>query len=93
MSSVDHPSPHRVSRWLAAAPRVGSHQFIKLHTHGAQEANSAALLGTDLDALFTNLRAACQRRGVRLGYVTAWEAANIIERLADGRDPMAAVVT
>jgi hypothetical protein len=91
LSRVDHPSRHRISRWLSAAPRVGSHQFIKLHTHGAQEANSAALLGADLDALFTELHGACKRRGVRLGYATAWEAAGIIEALAVASDPMAGI--
>ncbi len=88
LTHIDPPTPHRVRRWLAAAPRVGAHQFIKLHTHGAQEHIAAALLGGGLDRLFELLGEECRRRGLRLGFVTAWECAEIIEALAKGDDAM-----
>ena len=45
LTQVDGPTPHRVARWLACAPRVGSHQFLKLHTHGAQVGSPAPCWG------------------------------------------------
>lgn len=69
----DMATPYRVRRWLELAPRIGDDIFIKLHTHGTQEKNSAALLGGGLDRLFTLLRSECDRQGHRLHYVTAWE--------------------
>lgn len=88
LTHVDPATPHRVGRWLANAPRVGAHQFIKLHTHGAQEHLAAALLGGGLDATFELLTGECGRRGLTLGFATAWEAASIITALATGDDPM-----
>lgn len=91
LTHVDPPTPHRVSRWLAVAPRVGRHQFIKLHTHGAQEHIAAALLGGGLDRVFDLLGSECRRRGLRFGFATAWECAEIIEALAKGEDAMARI--
>ena len=88
LTHVDLPTAHRVHRWLAAAPRVGGHQFIKLHTHGAQEHIARALLGGGLDALFELLGAECRRRNIALGFATAWEMAGVIDALAKGDDPM-----
>jgi hypothetical protein len=87
LTAVDPPTRHRVGRWLAVAPRVGEHCFIKLHTHRAQEDTAAALLGGGLEQLFTLLRAECDRRGLTLGYASAWEMVEAIEALAAGRDP------
>lgn len=88
LTHVDPPTPHRVGRWLASAPRVGTHQFIKLHTHGAQEHISGALLGGGLDTLFELVGAECRRRKLHLGFTTAWEMASVIRALAKGEDPM-----
>lgn len=88
LTHVDPPTPHRVKRWLAAAPSIGGHQFIKLYTHGAQEHIAAALLGGGLDRLFELLADECRRRGVRLGFATAWECAGIVDALAQGEDVM-----
>lgn len=82
LTRVDPPTAHRVDRWLAVAPRVGEHCFIKLHTHGAQEDTAAALLGGGLDRLFDVLRAGCEARGLTLGYLSAWRAVELIEALA-----------
>ena len=88
LTHVDPATPHRVRRWLATAPRVGGHQFIKLHTHGAQEHIASALLGGGLDNLFELLRAECNRRKVRLGFTSTWEMAGVIGALATGDNPM-----
>ncbi len=88
LTHVDPATPHRVRRWLANAPRVGGHQFIKLHTHGAQDHLAAALLGGGLDTTFDLLGRECTRRGIVLGFATAWEAASIITALASGDDPI-----
>lgn len=92
LGKVDPATPHRVNRWLAAAPQVGGHQFIKLHTHGAQEAIMNTLLTGGLDNLFTLLGAECQRRGLPLGYMTAFQCATAIEMLALGNDPTPGII-
>jgi hypothetical protein len=91
LTHIDLPTPHRVKRWLAAAPRVGGHQFIKLHTHGAQDHIARALLGGGLDALFAMVGDECKRRDIALGFATAWECAGVINALARGEDPMTRV--
>ena len=91
LSTVDPATPHRVRRWLAVAPRVGGHMFIKLHTHGAQESIMNSALNDGLDNLFKMLSAECQLRGVPLGYLTAYQCATAIESLALGLDPLAAI--
>lgn len=91
LTRVDPPTPHRVGRWLAVAPRIGSHLFLKLHTHGAQEDTATALLDGGLDALFTLLRTECARRGITLGFLSAWEMVLVIEALERGRDPLVVV--
>lgn len=89
LTRVDPPTAHRVDRWLAVAPRIGGHAFVKLHTHGAQEDTATALLDGGLDRLFTEMRRGCEARGVTLGYLSAWEAVEMIEGLARGEEPMA----
>lgn len=88
LTRVDPPSAHRVARWLAAAPRIGEHAFVKLHTHGAQEDTAAALLGGGLDRLFTLLGEGCRQRGLSLGFLSAWQTVMLIEALEAGRDPL-----
>jgi hypothetical protein len=87
LTRVDPPTAHRVARWLAAAPRIGGHAFVKLHTHGAQEDTAAALLDGGLDRLFTLMRQGCEARGIGLGFLSAWECVEVIESLEAGRDP------
>src|SRR4051794_35091590 len=72
LASQDPPSVRRVKLWLRIAPRLGSHIFVKLFTHGTQERNSAALLGGDLDLLFGSVRSVCAERGLRFHFVSAW---------------------
>ena len=50
--------------------------FVKLHAHGM--ASWDELLGGEYDELFSQLGDYCQQRGIRLHYVTAREACNIV---------------
>jgi hypothetical protein len=85
------PGRRRIRLWLDLAPRIGSHTFIKLFTHGAQERNSDVLLGGDLDALFAGLKAECDALGVSLGYLPPWGMWRVVEHLRQGLDPQAAL--
>ena len=82
------PSAARVRLWLAIAPRIGEHVFVKLYGHGAQERNSGPLLSGGLDLLFASLEAECREARVERHYVSAWEAWQAIEALRTGGDPL-----
>jgi hypothetical protein len=83
LASYRRYSPERLDRWVRTGIHVAGRPdriFIKLHTHGAPDANREALLGTDLDALFTD----AERRyndgtRYRLHYVSAREMFNIVK--------------
>ena len=90
--SADAPATlERVRLWARLAPRVqGADQyvFIKLHTHGATDETSAALLEGGLETLWSALeREFRDRSGFRLRYVTAWEMYSSIRDVAQGRVP------
>lgn len=88
LAGHDPVTPARVNAWLAAAPRVGNHLFVKLHGHGAPEKNAAPLLEKDLAAALALTRAACERRGWRLAHATAWQAYRAIAALVRESDPL-----
>lgn len=86
LAHQDLPTPYRIRRWLEVAPRIGSDIFIKLHAHGTQERNSAALLaGGGLDALFRGLSEECRTAGQELRYVSTWEMRQAVERATEAR--------
>jgi hypothetical protein len=89
IASYDHPSADRVKLWLRVAPQLGPHIFVKLFTHGAQEQNSAALLGGGLDHLFRSVRLVCEDRRLRFHLVSAWEMFRAIEAIREEREPSA----
>jgi hypothetical protein len=72
-------TPKRIRLWLELAPRIGEEVFVKLYTHGAQEANSAVLLDGDLDRLFENLSVGCAEGGIELRFASAWEMRQAVE--------------
>jgi len=82
------PTTRRVSSWLSLAPRIERHAFVKLFAHGAQEANSAALLGGGLDEMFSALTDVCRARLIELRFVTAWEMWRVVEDLRAGAAPL-----
>jgi hypothetical protein len=83
LAHQDLATPYRVRRWLELAPRVGRNIFLKLHTHGAQERNSAALLlNGGLARLFSLLSDECRRGDHELHYVSTWEMRQAVDAAA-----------
>ena len=83
LASYRRYSPARLDRWVRNAPFVAGRperRFIKLHTHGAPDANREALLGEDFDALFSDAEARYNDgQHFRLHYVTTREMFNVIK--------------
>jgi hypothetical protein len=79
------PTIERFQSWLAAGVHVAGRsdwRFIKLHTHGAWEANTAMLLGQPMRAFHAGLaRLAASCPDFRYYYVTARELAAVIRHL------------
>ncbi len=84
----DPPTPRRVGGWVRQGIGVIGRPewvFVKLHTHGAQEANLEMLLGEDGEAFFRYLeRAYNDGTRYRLHYVTARELFNIVKAAEAG---------
>ena len=81
LSSSFPPSSQRLCAWQRA--RVGvlgkpEWLFIKLHTHGAQEANAAVLLGEPMREMHRGLRRLSSQGGPAYFYVTAREMAQLV---------------
>jgi hypothetical protein len=81
-------TPYRVKRWVDLAPRIGSDVFVKLFTHGAQEQNSAALLGGELENTFNLLVAEANRRNCAVHFVSAWQMYLAIDAIRREQRPM-----
>lgn len=75
------PDMERLDRWLKACVRVPGRPdwyFVKLHTHGAKEANQAVLLGEAMVRFHEDLaRRAERQKGFAFHYVTAREMYNL----------------
>ncbi len=75
------PSQSRLDKWLKASVQVPSRPdwyFVKLHTHGANEANMQALLGESMVRFHASLAERARRdENFRFHYVTARELANL----------------
>jgi hypothetical protein len=84
-------TPYRVRRWVDLAPRIGADAFIKLFTHGAQEDNSTALLGGELQSAFNMLAAEASRRECALYFVSAWQMYLAIDAIRQRLNPVEAV--
>jgi hypothetical protein len=85
----DPPTPARVDTWVAQDIHVEGRPewvFVKIHTHGAPEANARTVLGDGGRALHRHL-AARYNDGTRwiLHYVTAREMYNIAIAAMEGR--------
>lgn len=82
------PSARRLDLWLRAHIHVPSRPdwiFIKLHTHGAPEANQAVILGQPMVRFheFLSARAATDER-FQFHYVTAREMYNLVKAAEAG---------
>ncbi len=83
------PSLPRLYDWLRARVSVkgqGNWSFIKLHTHGAQEKNSAVLLGEPMAQFHHSLRDVSANCGFQFFYVTAREMAQLVSQAERGHD-------
>ncbi|HEU4603407.1 MAG TPA: hypothetical protein VFS24_15645 [Steroidobacteraceae bacterium] len=91
ISADAKPTRDRIRLWLKLAPRIegaSEHVFVKLHTHGATDAATPALLGGDLERMWSYLESEVRDRpGRTLRYVTAWEMYQIIKDLAHSKQP------
>jgi hypothetical protein len=91
LSVHDAPTPNRARHWLDLAPRIGSDVFLKLFTHGAQEANMKGLLSTHLDMVFRMVQTECDRSGWDLYFASAWEMRQAVEAAWRGSDSAALI--
>jgi hypothetical protein len=82
------PSATRADLWVRQGIHVRGRpewRFIKLHTHGAQEANADVLLGSPMDALLSDLeRRYNDGERYQLHYVTAWELYRLVKAAERG---------
>lgn len=82
------PSDTRLDLWLRAGIQVPSRPdwfFIKLHTHGATEANQAVVLGEPMVRFHQALAArAATDRNFHFHYVTAREMYNLVKAAEGG---------
>ncbi|QMU62737.1 MAG: hypothetical protein GKR92_06995 [Gammaproteobacteria bacterium] len=86
--STQLPTKSRVDNWVRLAPTVKDRpewKFIKIHTHGTQEADMPVLLGNPADQMHKYLENK-YNDGTRycLHYVSAREQFNIIKAAEDG---------
>ena len=84
------PTAERVDAWVRTGVHVEGRPewvFIKIHTHGTQEADMDTLLGAPVDAMHRHLETA-YNDGSRyvLHYVSAREAYNIAKAAEAGRE-------
>jgi len=78
------PRPSRISRWIDANIHVKGRPewvFVKVYSHGSQ---SKIIVRDHLDDMLSALEAICQTRGMRLHYMTAREAYNVVKAAEDG---------
>lgn len=77
LSADNPPTAQRAELWAGCGVSVVGAEdtaFVKLHTHGAQDATMAMLLGGGLELMWSALeRRYRDRDGCSLHYVTAWE--------------------
>ncbi len=95
LDAVDTPSPARLRTWVEQNIHVAGRPewlFVKVHTHGAPEANAATLLG-DGGRTLHDVLTRTYNDGVqwKLHYVTAREMYNVALAAMDGHhgDPAA----
>ena len=82
------PAGRRIDLWTRAGVSVAGRsdwQFVKLHTHGAKEANADVLLGAPMRELHSELahRAEADPR-FHYYYVTAWELSQLVHAAEAG---------
>jgi hypothetical protein len=91
LAAYDPPTPYRARRWLDLAPRLGEDLFLKLYSHGTQEANSEALLKHDLLNLYRWTTEAASEFESQIFFVSTWQMFKAISALCNERDPVTTV--
>jgi hypothetical protein len=89
LDAGDPPTPARARAWIAQDIHVAGRPewtFVKVHTHGAPEANAAVLLGQPMRDFHAWLTARGGGGAFALHYVTAREMYNIAMAAIDGKD-------
>lgn len=85
----DPPTAARFADWLSCGISVEGRPewvFVKVHTHGAPEANAAMLLGSEMQAFHREVLAHYNDGDrFRLHYVTAREMVNVVHAAEDGK--------
>ena len=89
LACYDPPTPSRVRRWLALAPRIGDDIFLKLFGHSAREDNAGALLGTGADAgtlapMFHWIQQAALEQNLELHWASAFDMFVAADALIQG---------
>jgi hypothetical protein len=91
-SALTGPRPaslHRLETWKRAGITVKGRpdwEFIKLHCHGMDTRDDAAMLGAPMRTFLRELVAGAGERGETLHFVSAREMTNIILAACDGRE-------
>ena len=86
VTSANPPSRERMELWQRARITVAGRPdwlFVKLHCHGMDPRDEAAMLGTPLHRF---LQAVTTDRSMAVHFVTAREMVNMILAACDGRD-------
>ncbi|MBK6695350.1 MAG: hypothetical protein IPG50_24530 [Myxococcales bacterium] len=89
LDASDPPDRARVETWLDQAVRVEGRSewtFVKVHTHGAPEANASVMLDAPIAAMHEALAEGARARGAKLHYVTAREMYNVARAAMDDRN-------
>jgi hypothetical protein len=87
LDAGDPPTAARLGTWVDQFVHVDGRPewtFVKLHTHGAPEANARMLLGAPMAGLHEALAALASRDPWRVHYVTAREMYNVARAAMDG---------
>jgi len=89
ITGANPPTPLRFGLWRSLGIHVSGRPdvvFIKLHTHGAIERNSSALLGRPMQRFHRYLQEIqSDENRTAVHYVTAREMVNILHALEDGK--------
>lgn len=88
LTAVNPPTPVRLDLWLSQRIHVTGREdwiFIKLHAHGAVDANAAMLLGEKMAAFHRHFTEVLPNEAdVKVHYVTAREMVNLVHAAEDG---------
>ena len=77
--------PGRISKWIDANIHVHGRPewiFVKVYSHGAQSKD--VVVAHDMDWMLTSLREQCSDLGIKLHFMTAREAFNVVKSAEHG---------